>query len=691
MLRHGVARARGARGARTGPAEPSPTRSAVALERHRRAHCRRRPKPGEDDLGVARRGRPRSSRSGADGDQGQSQGGQPPRRHPAAVPGPPHWLSRARRPAQLRNDPLRGRPHHLRDDRQSSRPAGRHPRAQRAHLRRGAAAGDRAPGWGPRAQARRDPRRARHHQRARSSRATCACRSRKRFTTCSPGRTGTFNFEADVRAGPRGFPGLDQPGVAAARGRAPGRRVEPDREEDSRRSISSSRWIRRTSTSRGPSSPPSSADWCRSSTGAATCSRSSTTRGWSSSRSARRSSDSSPPASPTASARPPTAAPKVNDGRVEEHRNLGVAFYKAGMFDEALREFRRVAELRPADASAPFHLGLIALRQARWADAADAFRQACGGRRCAAGRRFTTWACALERLGRLDEAEVAFGDAAARARDDARIMLGWSVVALKRGEYQVAQGRLARALELLGGKPAPALWYWAATLAAAGSDDQAGALRAARAGVDGASRPSRAPEQSRRAARASGDMARPPRPCCARRSPRTRRCRSSQESRRRALPERPLRRGAASVRARGQAHRPISATTSTSSSATSPTSAARRRRRGRAGAARPTLNPGHELARTNLEMLDMAPMSAGGRAGFADADPEDLRGLRLPLEAYKDKCIRRRIAVRMRACGVHTYADYGRCSTRRRTSTTGCSTRSRSTSPGSTGIRRRGT
>ena len=30
----------------------------------------------------------------------------------------------------------------------------------------------------------------------------------------------------------------------------------------------------------------------------------------------------------------------------------------------------------------------------------------------------------------------------------------------------------------------------------------------------------------------------------------------------------------------------------------------------------------------------------------------------LSLEAYKDKCLRRRIAVRMRACGVHTYSDY---------------------------------
>ncbi|MBA3344209.1 MAG: protein-glutamate O-methyltransferase CheR [Gemmatimonadales bacterium] len=33
-------------------------------------------------------------------------------------------------------------------------------------------------------------------------------------------------------------------------------------------------------------------------------------------------------------------------------------------------------------------------------------------------------------------------------------------------------------------------------------------------------------------------------------------------------------------------------------------------------------------------------------------------GAGFTLGAYKDKCIRRRIAVRMRACGVHTYADY---------------------------------
>lgn len=177
------------------------------------------------------------------------------------------------------------------------------------------------------------------------------------------------------------------------------------------------------------------------------------------------------------------SAPKVHDGRVEEHRNLGVAFYKAAMLDEALREFRRVADLRPGDASAPFYLGLIALRQARWEEAVAAFRQAgeATGARPAALHNL---GYALERLGRLDEAETAYGDAAGRARDNARIMLGWSVVALKRGEYQVSQGRLARTLELLGGKPSPALWHWASTLTNSGLDDAPAALRAAKAGAE---------------------------------------------------------------------------------------------------------------------------------------------------------------------------------------------------------------
>jgi chemotaxis methyl-accepting protein methylase len=45
-------------------------------------------------------------------------------------------------------------------------------------------------------------------------------------------------------------------------------------------------------------------------------------------------------------------------------------------------------------------------------------------------------------------------------------------------------------------------------------------------------------------------------------------------------------------------------------------------------------------------------------AGFEALARVISRVVGMTLEAYKDKCLRRRIAVRMRACGTHTYADY---------------------------------
>ncbi len=46
------------------------------------------------------------------------------------------------------------------------------------------------------------------------------------------------------------------------------------------------------------------------------------------------------------------------------------------------------------------------------------------------------------------------------------------------------------------------------------------------------------------------------------------------------------------------------------------------------------------------------------QAGFDALTREISRTAGLSLDVYKDKCLRRRIAVRMRACGVHTYAEY---------------------------------
>src|SRR5881394_80823 len=160
---------------------------------------------------------------------------------------------------------------------------------------------------------------------------------------------------------------------------------------------------------------------------------------------------------------------KMTDARVEEHRNLGIAFYKTGMLDEAAREFRRVAELRGTDANAHFFIGLVALKQSRWREAMEALRLAAekGGSRPAVLHNL---GLAFEQLGRLEEAEAAYAEAASRAKTDPRVYVGWGVVALKQGDHAGAAGRLDRAKELFAAS-VPPIWYWARVLAAAGAGD----------------------------------------------------------------------------------------------------------------------------------------------------------------------------------------------------------------------------
>ena len=278
------------------------------------------------------------------------------------------------------------------------------------------------------------------------------------------------------------------------------------------------------------------------------------------------------------------------------------------MLDEALREFRRVADLRPTDASAPFYLGLIAAAAGPLGRGRGRRSGRRPTRRGPSRRRCTTWATRSSGSAGWTRPRPPTATRPARARDDARIMLGWSVVALKRGEHQVAQGRLARALELLGGKPAPALWYWAADArergprrrrgrAAGGARRASGAFPASPvlqnnlavllelSGRHGRRR-DRAPGRAGRGPVAAPDL---------------------QEPGRHPLSQRPLRGRARGVRARRQAgprsgRRPV-----LQARATSPTSGATSRLARESWSRATTLNPGHELARANLEMLDMAP------------------------------------------------------------------------------------
>jgi len=168
----------------------------------------------------------------------------------------------------------------------------------------------------------------------------------------------------------------------------------------------------------------------------------------------------------------------ATDARVEEHRNLGIAFYRTGMLDEASREFKRVTELRPADLRARFMLGLANLRIGRNDAAVADFEQAAHAR-SATVAVFHNLAYALERLGENEKAREALAEALRRGGErDPRVHTSMGVLALKSGALSAAEAAFATARSLAGNKPPAAAWFHFAALTAAlgGGLDRAVAL-----------------------------------------------------------------------------------------------------------------------------------------------------------------------------------------------------------------------
>lgn len=155
------------------------------------------------------------------------------------------------------------------------------------------------------------------------------------------------------------------------------------------------------------------------------------------------------------------------ESRVAEHRNLGVAFYRTGMLDEAQREFRHVLELRADDLGARFHLGLVHVRRGAWEQAIEVLARAAAQPE-AGSAVLHALAYAYEHHDQLDLAEATLAEAVRRGSgDDPRIAMSQGVVAVRRGDLPRAEERLATARSLWGARQPAAVWFHFAGLAAA--------------------------------------------------------------------------------------------------------------------------------------------------------------------------------------------------------------------------------
>jgi tetratricopeptide (TPR) repeat protein len=153
------------------------------------------------------------------------------------------------------------------------------------------------------------------------------------------------------------------------------------------------------------------------------------------------------------------------DAEIIERRNLGVAFYRAGMLDDAAREFRRVLELNYNDFHARFHLALVSLR-------AEKYREALRQMKALLEETgpsfpvFVNMAYALRRLGRPNDALLVLTEAETIKPRTAAVALARGVAFLEAGDLEDAleSFREYRQRLVISEQP-PAIYFYYAALA----------------------------------------------------------------------------------------------------------------------------------------------------------------------------------------------------------------------------------
>lgn len=163
-------------------------------------------------------------------------------------------------------------------------------------------------------------------------------------------------------------------------------------------------------------------------------------------------------------------APEASRGRdaeILERLNLGVAFYRAGMLEDASREFQRVLELDAGNLNARFHQALVSLRAERYRDTVRELKSLLEETGPHFGA-FINLAYALRRLGRPNDALLVLNEAEQLRPRMAAVSLARGVAHLEAGDLDdaIESFREYRQRLVISEQP-PAIFYYYAALASA--------------------------------------------------------------------------------------------------------------------------------------------------------------------------------------------------------------------------------
>ncbi|HUG40474.1 MAG TPA: DUF4388 domain-containing protein [Longimicrobiales bacterium] len=185
------------------------------------------------------------------------------------------------------------------------------------------------------------------------------------------------------------------------------------------------------------------------------------------------------------------SAAAAQPGDLEEARNLGVAFYRTAMLEDADREFRRALQSDPHDGVARHYLALISLRTGQLAEAVRRLVALLetGGPRVGA---YLNLAYALRRQRRFADALRVLGEARKIGGQTAVIRLAEGATLLFSGDVSAADEALREYRRTLPPDevPPPSYYYCAALCAAVeGRTDDAGEILEEGIGAHSASAP----------------------------------------------------------------------------------------------------------------------------------------------------------------------------------------------------------